>query len=114
MLSEPTGRDWRWNLDIREDESNVVVRAEAPGFEAGDFDVQVQGDQLVLCAEHKAESEEKERGLHEWQQREFFRSVTLPTGIDANKVAANYRNGILTVTLHKTEEGKGRHITVES
>ena len=50
--------------------------------------------------------------LPAWRQ-EFYRSVPLPAGIDPDKVAARYRNGVLTVTLPKTEESKGRRITVQ-
>jgi HSP20 family protein len=110
---EGAGRDWHWGLDVREDDGTVVVRAEAPGFEPGDFDLQVRGDQLTLRASHKAEGEEQERGYREWRQQELYRSVTLPAGVDADKVEANYRNGVLTVTLPKTEEGRGRRITVQ-
>lgn len=106
-------RDWRWGLDVRENDGEVVVRAEAPGFDPGDFDVQVRGDQLVLCACHKAEGEEKERGYREWSRQEFYRSVPLPASTDPNKVEARYRNGILTVTLPKAENGKERRIPVQ-
>ena len=92
----------------------MSVRAEAPGFEPSDFDIQVRGDQLVLRAAHKAEAEEKERGYREWRRQEFYQSVPLPAGIDADKVEATYRNGILSVTLPKTEEGKGRRIQVKT
>lgn len=107
------GRDWHWGLDVHESDGEIVVRAEAPGFEPGDFDIQVRGDQLVLRASHRAEAEEKDRGYHEWSRQEFYRSVPLPAGIDPDKVAARYRNGVLAVTLPKTEESKGRRIAVQ-
>jgi len=113
ILSEGGGRQMHWGLDLQEDDGTVVVRAEAPGFEPGEFDVQVRGDQLMLHATHKAESKEKDRGYHEWQQQDFYRSISLPTGCDHEKVEAQYRNGVLTVTLAKTEECKGRHIAVK-
>jgi HSP20 family molecular chaperone IbpA len=49
------------------------------------------GDQLIMRAARKAESEEKERGYHEWRHQEFYRSVTLPPGTDADKIDAQYR-----------------------
>jgi len=105
---------WRgWNLDVREEDDAVAVRAEAPGFEPGDFDIQVRGDQLILRAAHKAESEEKDAGYREWQRREFYRSVPLPAPVDPDKVKANYRHGVLNVSLPKTEDGKGRRVAVE-
>lgn len=112
-VSEGWGRPMQWGLDFQEDEATMVVRAEAPGFESGDFDVQIRGDQLILHATHKTESQEKQRGGHEWQQQEFYRSISLPSEIDHEKVEARYRNGVLSVTLAKSEESKGRHIAVK-
>jgi len=110
----PAFRGSGWGLDIREDDNNVTVRAEAPGFESSDFDIQTRGDQLILRATRKAESEEKERGYREWQRREFFHSVTLPPGTNTEKLDAEYRNGVLTVKAPKTEQSKGRRIQVRS
>jgi len=112
-MSEGWGRQMQWGLDFQEDDATMIVRAEAPGFEPGDFDVQVRGDQLILHATHKTESQEKQRGDHEWQQQEFYRSISLPSGADHEKVEARYRNWVLSVTLAKTEECKGRHIAVK-
>jgi HSP20 family protein len=108
------GRREGWGLDVQEDDSTMTVRAEAPGFEPSDFDIQVRGDQLVLRAAHKAETEEKERGYREWRRQEFYHTLPLPAGIDADKVEATYRNGILSVKLPKTEQGKGRRIAVKT
>jgi HSP20 family protein len=102
----------RWNLDVQDQDDAIVVRAEPPGFEPDDFDLQVHGNQLVLRAHKQAAKEEKERGYREWQQQEFYRSVPLPEGIDTDRVDARYRNGILTVTLPKTEQTKGKRIQV--
>lgn len=112
-MSEMANRPMNWGWDLQEDDGSIMVRAEAPGFEPSDFDVQVRGDQLILRASHKMEAEEKERGFHEWQHQEFYRSISLPHGTDHEKVEASYRNGILTVMLPKTEESKARHITVK-
>jgi HSP20 family protein len=106
-------RSRQWGIDIQETDDSVVVRAEAPGFESSDFDIQVKGDRLVMHATRKAESEEKDRGYREWRKSEFYESVALPTGVDADKVQATYRNGILTVTAPKAEDGKARRITVQ-
>jgi HSP20 family protein len=110
---EGGGRDG-WGLDVQEDDNAVTVRAEAPGFEPSDFDIQVRGQELVLRAAHKAEAEEKERGSREWRRQEFYRSVPLPAGIDPEKVEATYRNGILSVTLPRSEQGRGRRIQVKT
>jgi len=102
-----------WGLDVSEDDEHVNICAEAPGFEPADFDIQVRGNQLIMRATHKRETEEKERGLHEWRQQDFYRSVPLMDDVDKDKVDATYRNGILKVALVKTEQAKGRHIEVK-
>jgi len=112
-VGEMVSRPMNWGWDLQEEDTTITVRAEAPGFEPSDFDVQVRGDQLVLRASHKAETEEKDRGFREWHRQEFYRSISLPQGTDHEKVEATYRNGILTVTLPKTEETKARHIPVK-
>lgn len=102
---------WKWGLDV-EDHDEVVIRAEAPGFEPGDFDLQVRGQEVVLKASKKTESKDKDGKVREVRQQECFQSVTIPAGIDKEKVAARYSNGILTVTLPRTADGKGKRIPV--
>ena len=107
------GNGWRWGMDVEDQDDAVVVRAEAPGFDAGDFDVQVSDNRLVLRAAKKVESKGK-KGETEVREQECYQSVTLPDGIDKDKVAAKYQNGVLTVNLPKTAEGKAKRIAVKS
>ena len=103
---------WRWGLEVEDQDDAVVVRAEAPGFEPGDFDVQVQDGRLTLRAARKTETK-KDEG-REWSQRECYQSVTLHAGIDKDRVEARYHNGVLTIMLPKTAEAKGRRVQVKS
>ncbi len=109
---EGFGRGWRWGLDVEDKEDRVIIRAEAPGFEAGDFDLRISGDCLILRAARKAETKEKEGAYRE--QYECYESMTLPGGIDKDKIEAGYLNGVLTVTIPKTKEGKGKKIAVKN
>jgi HSP20 family protein len=104
-----------WGLDIEEKDGKIIVKAEAPGFEAKDFDVQVSGNMLTIRAEKKHEKKEKRNGGHFEEQSfgAFERTVTLPPGTDPNKVDAKYRNGILEVHLAQSEEAKGKRIAVK-
>lgn len=105
--------DLRWSFDIEDQPEAYVIKAEAPGFDAGDFNVELRGDNLVLQARH----EEKKKGAKEdesFSTSEFYRSMTLPPFVDAKHIDASYKNGILQVTLPKTAEGKGRKIPVQS
>jgi HSP20 family protein len=107
----PTERSG-WGLDIDDQDDKIVIRAEAPGFEPDDFDLQVRDDQLMLSA--RQSEEKQEGGGRRWHQQELYRSVPLPHGIDAEHVDAQYRNGVLMVTLPKTERSKSRRIEVKS
>lgn len=99
-----------WGLDLDETDDEVLVRVDAPGFEPGDFDVQVSGDTLKVTAERKVEKKGKAGGTYD---RRFERYVTLPAGMDAAKVEATYRNGVLELILPKTEQAKWRKIAVK-
>jgi len=109
-----SGSGWRWGLDVQDNDDAVTVRAEAPGFEAGDFDVRVSDNRLVLRATRKVETKDEKGKIRESREQECYESMTLPPGIDKDKVEAKYRNGILTLTFPKTAEGKGKQITVKS
>lgn len=108
------GHGWRWGVDMEDTDDAFIVRAEAPGFEASDFDIKVADGRLVLHAAKKVETKEKEGKAREYREQECHESVTLPASIDKDKVEAQYRNGILTVTLPKTAEGKARRIAVKT
>jgi HSP20 family protein len=113
------GGDWGvpgWGLDVEDAGQEVVVRAEAPGFEATDFDVQVSGDVLHIQAHTGQEVPEGEKEGRPARQRygHFERRVTLPAGTDVDKVEARYRNGVLEVRLPKTPEALGRRIEVKA
>jgi HSP20 family protein len=99
-------------VDVQERDDAVVVRADAPGFEPGDFDVEIRGDSLVLCACQSEEATKEDE--FRWQKRELYRSVPLPAEIDADNIDAKYRNGILTIKMPKTEHAKGRKIEIKS
>jgi HSP20 family protein len=109
---EDFGRGWHWGLDVEDKDDSVIIHAEAPGFEAGDFDLRVSGDRLILRASRKAETKEKEAEYRE--ECECYESMTLPPGIDKDKIDARYHNGVLTVTIAKTKEGRGKKIAVKN
>jgi HSP20 family protein len=112
MSLEEFGRGWEWRWDVEDKDDSVVIRAEAPGFEAGDLDVSVSGNRLILRASKKAETKEKE-GEHR-EEYQCYESMTLPTGIDKDKIDACYHNGVLTVTIPKTKEGRSKKIAVKN
>lgn len=110
-----TAFNWFWNLDARDEGDKIVVRADAPGFEAANFELHVKENVLTIRAARKEkETEGEQPSLRSWSQKEYYRMIPLPSGLDAEKVEAHYKNGVLIVTLPKSEESKGRRIAVKS
>lgn len=103
--------DLRWSFDVADTPDSFVVTAEAPGFDAADFNVELRGDHLVLQA--KKSREEKSKDKESFASTEFYRAMTIPAYVAADKIEATYDKGVLTVTLPKTDEGKGRKIPVK-
>ncbi|HXG09818.1 MAG TPA: Hsp20/alpha crystallin family protein [Gemmataceae bacterium] len=108
------GEGWRWGLEVEDQDDSIIVRAEAPGFEAGDFDVRVEDGRLVLSASKKVETKDEKGQVKEYRAQECYESVALPVGIDKDKADARYHNGVLTITLPKTAEGKAKKIAVKA
>ncbi len=102
-------------LDVEETDDEVIVRAELPGLRPDDFTVEATADRLVLRGEKSEEREERGRGFHRMERRygSFVRTIALPCEVDPDKAAARYRDGVLHVTLPKTEASKARRVRVE-
>lgn len=107
------GNGWRWGVDVKDEDDKVIVNAEAPGFEPADFDVSVSDTTLTIRASKKVEKKSKEGKVEEYRGQECYECMTLPAGIDKQKVDAKYHNGILTITMAKTPESKAKKIPVQ-
>jgi HSP20 family protein len=105
-----------WDVNVEDTDKEIRVRAEAPGFEPKDFDINVSGNVLTIRAEHKQELEQNEGETRSWERRygRFQRMITLPGAVDAEKVDANYRNGVLDLRLPRTEQAQRRRIEVKA
>jgi len=104
-------RLWEFNLSETEDE--MIVRAELPGFEAHDLDVQLDGNTLIIRAERTQASNDGTRRGDAWTSRSFRRTLTLPQPADPQRVQATYRNGVLELHLPKRAEAKGKRIDIQ-
>ena len=107
---------WAPAIDLYENNDSVVVKAELPGMKKEDIDISLHQGSLIISGERKSESESGE-GDSSRSERffgRFQRALELPRPVDPNKVTASYKDGILTVTLPKTEESKPKQITVKA
>ncbi len=106
---------WVPACDIYETDKEIVVKAELPGIKKEDVFVSIENNVLMIRGERKFEEEVKRESFHRVERTygEFLRSFTLPTFIDANKILAEFKDGLLMVTLPKREEAKPKQIEVK-
>lgn len=109
------GGAWLPDVDIIEEKDKVLVRADLPGMKQEDISVAVEGDMLTIKGERKQELEKKEGQVHriECSYGAFLRSFALPSTVDAGKIGAAYKNGVLEVTLPKREESRPKQVKVD-
>jgi len=107
---------WAPAVDLMEDKDKFTVKAELPGMKKDEIDVSLHGDTLNICGERKKEEEHKtgENYRSERYFGRFQRTVQLPQAVDGAKIEATYRDGVLTITLPKTEEAKRKQIEVKA
>lgn len=105
---------WTPALDVYEDKDQFTITAELPGMNKEDIDVSLHNGSLTLSGERKSEHQGEEAGVYRSERffGRFQRSVDLPTAVVAEKVKAEYLNGILHITLPKAEEAKPKQISV--
>jgi HSP20 family protein len=103
-------------IDMYQTDNEVVVKAALPGLKPDEVQINVTADILTIKGEVKHEEEKKDKSWHIREQRwgSFERSVRLPTGVISDRAKADFENGILTVTLPKSEEVKPKTITVKA
>lgn len=105
---------WSPNLDLFENKDHLVARVELPGLKKEEIEVWLEEGALHVAGERKFEQKEDEAATHRLERfyGRFHRTVTLPKPVNAEQIKAAYEDGVLTVTLPKTEEAKPRQIEV--
>lgn len=114
VRTEWTEGVWSPSVDVSEDKDNVIVKTEMPGMKKEDVKISIQDNVLTLKGAKKQEKEEKDANYHRIERSygSFCRSFALPTSVKADKVKASYKDGVLNITLPKTEEAKPKEIPV--
>ncbi len=108
------GGEWLPAVDIVEKEDGIVLKADLPGIDPKDVEVQVENHTLTLRGERRQEKDVKEENYRRVERSygSFVRSFTLPNTVDTEKIQAEYRNGVLELTLPKRAEAKPKQIKV--
>jgi HSP20 family protein len=115
LSDQASTRPWAPAVDILETENELVLKADVPGVDFKDIDIQIENGTLTLKGERKFEKEENNKGYHRLERSygSFVRYFSLPETVDPEKVHAAYTNGVLSVTLPKKELAKPRTIKVQ-
>jgi len=106
---------WVPALDLYEDKDNLYVSLELPGFRKEEFQIALQDGVLSISGERQEDKTVPNAEVYRSERifGRFQRTVTLPKPVQANKVLANYKNGVLAITLPKTEEVRPKQIEVQ-
>jgi HSP20 family protein len=107
-------RRWAPAVDLVEREDSLVLKADLPGMSEDDVHIEVRDNVLSISGERKAEHEEKQNGYYRVERSfgRFSRSLQLPSGVDADAIAAAFDKGVLEVTIPKPDERKPRRIEI--
>ena len=110
------GRRWVPPMDLVEVEDHFVLKADLPGLAESDVKLEVQDGALTISGERKAEHEQREKGWHRIERSfgSFSRSLTLPDGVDADRIEASFTDGVLEVRIPKPEERTPRRISISN
>jgi HSP20 family protein len=115
MMSEPrASRPWSPAVDIMESDDILTVKADLPDVKIEDIDIRVENQTLTISGRRKFEKDENVKGYHRIERSygEFVRSFAVPSTVDTDKVAADYKNGVLTITMPRKESAKPKQVKV--
>ncbi len=107
-------RRWLPAMDLVETDEHFVLKADLPGVLESDVNIEVEGNVLTISGERKTEHEDKHEGYYRIERATgaFRRMLTLPEGVDADAVTANFENGVLEVRIPKPVEAKPRRVQI--
>lgn len=108
-------RSYAPTVDIREDENKYVLEAELPGLTEKDIDVKVEDNLLTISSKTEEKAEEKKNGyiLKERRSKSFSRSFVVPKDVDKEKIEAGFKNGLLSLSLHKAPAAKPKSVEIK-
>ena len=107
--------DWNILIDVVQKKDDIIVKASMPGVKPEGIDVAVEDNVLTLRAERKPEIEGEDAAylIQERPTGSFYRALRLPDTVDTNKIESHYENGVLTITMPKSEEKKKKQIQIK-
>jgi HSP20 family protein len=115
-VSDSGVQRWVPAMDLSEADDHFVLRADLPGLGEDDVSIEIQDNTLTISGERKSEHEERKRGRYRVERSfgRFSRSLTLPEGVDADAISAEFEKGVLEVRIPKPEERKPRRVAIKA
>lgn len=112
--ADQTQSPWVPAVDLYQNKDSFTVKCELPGLKKEDINISLHDGSLTISGERKREEKKQEGEVYRTERYEgsFSRSLVLPSKVDAEKINATYKDGVLTVTLPKAEEAKPKQIHV--
>ncbi len=128
FFREPFFRPWAWErpfwraeewtpaIEGHVENGNLIVKADLPGIDPKEVSISVQGNQLTIAGERKREAKEEKEGYlyEELAYGKFARTITLPAGVDTEKIKATYKDGVLEITMPAPKELAPKRIQIEA
>jgi HSP20 family protein len=107
-------KTWAPQVDMEETEKEILVKADLPGIDPKAIEISIENGILTVRGEKKEEKEEKKKNYHRIERFSgmFYRQISLPAGVDADKVSATSANGVVTITVPKKAEAQPKRIAV--
>jgi len=105
---------WAPAVDVSEDSDNFLVHAELPGLKPEDIDIELENNVLTLKGQRNFERKDEKQNYHfvERSYGSFYRSFSLPRNVDPNGIQANFEDGVLKISIPKTEQAKPRKVEI--
>jgi HSP20 family protein len=114
QLPSETGGVWSPSVDVKEDEQHYIVNVELPGLKSSEIEVQVENNVLFISGERRMENKQEGENWHfvERSYGNFSRSFRLPKNVDSENVKASYTDGVLSISIPKSEEARARKVEI--
>jgi len=115
-LADGREREWALAIDVTRDNGNLIVRADVPGIKPEEVKVEVEDDILTVSGSHEETKEEKDKQYLRRERRygSFSRSMALPAGVDAKKIDAKTRDGVVEVTIPLPKEPEKKRVEIKA
>ncbi|HYA13460.1 MAG TPA: Hsp20/alpha crystallin family protein [Syntrophales bacterium] len=103
------------DVDMFEDGGDIVVKAELPGIKKEDLEVTLTDDAITISGEKKKEEEIKKKDYYKWERSygSFYRTLSLPAEVQADKVKSTFKDGVLEIRMPKSEKAKSKEVKVK-